>query len=101
MSTTPDIVIEEKVKTELSPPKLWKVIFLNDNQTPMEFVIELLTGIFRHNETKARELTLEVHEQGSAVVGVYTFEIAEHRGTEASKAALENGFPLQIRVEEE
>ena len=99
MST--DIQIDEKIKIEIAPPKMWKVIFLNDNHTPMEFVIEVLRTIFRHDEAKARELTLEVHESGSAVAGVYTFEIAEHKGTEASRAAQENGFPLQIRVEEE
>jgi len=98
---TTDIQIDQKIKIEISPPKYWKVIFLNDDQTPMEFVIDVLKTIFRHDEGKARELTLEVHESGSAVAGVYTYEIAEHKGTEASRAALENGFPLQIRVEEE
>jgi len=60
-----------------------------------------LMSVFRHSETTARELTLEIHETGAAIAGVYTFEIAEHKGVEASKLAQENGFPLQIRVEEE
>jgi ATP-dependent Clp protease adaptor protein ClpS len=100
MATT-DIQIDSKSKVDIQPPKMWKVIFLNDDHTPMEFVIELLTTIFRHDEDTARSLTLEVHETGSAVAGVYTFEIAEHKGIESSKLAQDNGFPLQIKVEEE
>lgn len=99
--TTTDIQIDNKIKIDLQPPKLWKVIFLNDDHTPMEFVIEVLMSVFKHSETVARELTLEIHETGAAIAGVYTFEIAEHKGVEASKLAQENGFPLQIRVEEE
>lgn len=99
--TTTDIQIDNKIKIDLQPPKLWKVIFLNDDHTPMEFVIEVLMSVFKHSETTARELTLEIHETGAAIAGVYTFEIAEHKGVEASKLAQENGFPLQIRVEEE
>jgi ATP-dependent Clp protease adaptor protein ClpS len=67
----------------------------------MEFVIDLLTGIFKHNSETAKSLTLEVHETGSAVVGVYTYEIAEHKGVEATTLAREHGFPLQIQVEQE
>jgi len=100
MSST-DIQIDNKIKIDLQPPKLWKVIFLNDDHTPMEFVIDVLMSVFKHSETIARELTLEIHETGAAIAGVYTFEIAEHKGVEASKLAQENGFPLQIRVEEE
>lgn len=100
MATT-DIQIDNKIKIEVQPPKLWKVIFLNDDHTPMEFVIELLMGIFKHNESTAKQLTLEIHNEGAAIAGVYTFEIAEHKGVEATKLAQDNGFPLQIRVEEE
>ena len=98
---TADAKIDEKVTVALQPPKLWKVVFLNDDQTPMELVIELLTTIFRHDEKKAREITLEIHNEGSAVVGVYSFEIAEQRGIEATNIARANGSPLRISVEEE
>lgn len=93
--------IEEKIITSLQPPKMWKVIFLNDNQTPMEFVIDLLTQIFKHNDSKAKELTLEIHQTGSAVVGIYTHEIAETKGIESTTLARNNGFPLQITIEME
>lgn len=100
MATT-DIQIDNKIKIELQPPKMWKVILLNDDHTPMEFVIELLMAVFKHSESKSRDITLEIHETGAAVAGVYTYEIAEHKGVESTKLAQENGFPLQIRVEEE
>jgi len=66
MST--EIEVKEKTTVQLAPPALWKVIFLNDDKTPMELVIELLTGIFKHSESKAKEITLEIHETGSSIV---------------------------------
>lgn len=96
-----DAQIDEKITTSLQPPKLWKVIFLNDDKTPMEFVIDLLTQIFRHDETTAKNLTLEIHQTGSAVAGVYTHEIAETKGIESTTLARSHGFPLQITLEME
>lgn len=93
--------IEEKVVVSLEPPKMWKVVFLNDDQTPMELVIELLTGIFKHNDSTAKDITMEIHETGSGIAGVYTYEIAEQKGIEATSVARKNGSPLRIQVEEE
>ena len=98
---TTDVKIDEKIVVSVRPPKLWKVIVLNDDQTPMEFVIEILTGIFKHNESTAKALTLEIHNTGSAVAGVYTHEIAETKGIESTHLARNNGFPLQINLEQE
>jgi ATP-dependent Clp protease adaptor protein ClpS len=91
----------EKVTVALEPPKMWKVIFLNDDKTPMEFVIELLTSIFKHSESSARQVTLEVHNTGSGIAGIYSHEIAEQKGIEATMLARENSFPLQIQIERE
>ena len=99
MST--EIEVKEKTTVQLAPPALWKVIFLNDDKTPMELVIELLTGIFKHTESKAKEITLEIHETGSSIVGIYPFEIAEQKGIEATTVARQNGSPLRITVEQE
>ena len=93
--------VEEKVVVALQPPKLWKVIFLNDDQNPMELGIELLTGIFKHTESTAKDITLEIHETGSGIAGVYPYEIAEQKGIEATGIARSNGSPLRIQVEEE
>jgi ATP-dependent Clp protease adaptor protein ClpS len=102
MATTDlEVKIDEKVKTIITEPKRYKVIFLNDDKTPIEFVIELLTTVFRHTEETAKDITLKVHNEGSAVVGVYTFEIAEQKGVEATNLARQAGFPLQIKIDPE
>jgi ATP-dependent Clp protease adaptor protein ClpS len=97
MST--DLKIDEKITVSLQPPTLWKVVLLNDDKTPMEFVIELLTGIFKHAQDRAKDITLEIHNTGSAVAGIYTHEIAEQKGLDSTQAARQNGFPLVITIE--
>ena len=99
MST--ELESKEKTKVSLEPPGLWKVVFLNDNSTPMEFVIYLLTSVFKHTEKDATDLTLEIHNSGSAVVGLYTYEIAEQKGIDSTALARANGHPLQINIERE
>lgn len=101
MSTDVNVKTAEKIKTSLKIPAMWKVVFLNDDHTPMAFVIELLTTIFKHNEERATEITLEIHNTGSAVVGVFGHEIAEHKATEATQLSRINGFPLRISIEQE
>jgi len=98
---TVDTKLDEKITVSLQPPKLWKVIFLNDNQTTMELVVSLLTTIFKHTEQKAKEITIEIHNTGSGIAGVYPFEIAEQKGIEATNAARSQGCPLRVHVEEE
>jgi ATP-dependent Clp protease adaptor protein ClpS len=98
---TTETKINEKVAVKLQLPKLWKVVFLNDNQTSMELVIELLTTIFKHSQKSARDITLEIHNEGSGVAGIYPFEIAEQLGLEATSIARSNGSPLKIQVEQE
>ena len=66
-----------------------------------DFVVELLVNIFKHNENKARDLTLEIHNTGSAVAGIYSYEVAEQKGIDATNLARANGFPLIIKVEPE
>jgi ATP-dependent Clp protease adaptor protein ClpS len=91
----------EKTDRLIEEPKNYKVIFLNDEVTPMEFVIEILQRIFRHDRSTSESLTMTVHTDGSAVVGVYSFEIAEQRGVESTLIARNNGFPLQVKIEKE
>lgn len=98
---TTETITRKQTKTQVKPPKMWKVVFLNDDKTPMDLVISLLMKIFNHNQKSAEEITLEIHNTGSAVAGVYPYEIAEHRGVEATNIARANGSPLKIRVEEE
>ena len=96
-----DILLDEKIKVTVSEPKNWKVIFLNDDTTPMEFVISVLIEVFKHTQDTARDITLQVHETGSGIAGIYSFEIAEAKAVESTNLARANGFPLQIKLEEE
>ena len=99
--TDVDVKIDEKIKIEISEPKRYKVLFLNDDKTPIDFVIELLMRVFKHTRDVAEQLTLTVHNDGSAVVGVYNYEIAEQKGVEATNQARQAGFPLQIKIDQE
>jgi len=96
-----DIAIDEKIKVVITEPKRWKVIIVNDDTTPMEFVIGVLIETFRHTESTARDIMLQVHETGSGVAGIYSFEIAEAKAVEATNTARTNNFPLQLKLEEE
>ena len=97
---TKDIVdIEEDF--DIITPGMYKVIVLNDDHTPMDFVIALLMHVFKHNEARAREITMQVHEQGAGVAGVYTYEVAEQKALDATNLARANGYPLIIKVEPE
>lgn len=82
-------------------PSKFKVVFYNDDKTPMELVIAILVKIFRHSEESAVDVTMKVHNDGKAVAGVYHFELAEQKGMEATNIARQNGFPLVIKVEAE
>lgn len=96
-----DIQLDEKIKVVLSQPKRWKVILLNDDSTPMEFVISMLIEIFKHTPETAKDIMLQVHETGSGIAGIYSFEIAEAKAVETTNQARTNGYPLQIKLEEE
>lgn len=96
-----DVQIDEKIKQKIQEPKRWKVVFLNDDTTPIDFVIGLLLEIFKHNQDTAKAITLEIHNSGSGIAGVYSFEIAEAKAVEATQLARSSGFPLQIKMEEE
>jgi len=100
MSKT-DIVVKPKiqVKTNIQPPSLFNVIYLNDSVTTMEFVIETLKNIFHHSEETATQITQKIHEEGSSVVSTLPYEIAEQKGVEATLLARNNGFPLNVKLE--
>lgn len=93
--------VKETVETTIAEPGRYKVVFYNDDATPMEFVIAILMKVFRHAEEAALELTLKVHNDGSAVAGVYAFEVAEQKGVETTNLARQNGYPLVVKVEAE
>lgn len=95
------VVTKKDIKEKFKEPPRYKVILLNDDVTTMEFVVALLVTVFRHNEADALALAIEIHNEGSAVAGVYTHEIAEQKVLDATAMARNNGFPLVIKAEQE
>ena len=83
------------------PPRKYKVIYHNDDYTPMEFVTWSLMEFFNRTEVDAQSLTLQVHKEGSAIAGIYDFQIAEQKMSEVLTEAKENEFPLQVTGEPE
>ena len=96
-----DVEVHEKIKPklDLAPPPLYSVIYMNDEVTTMEFVVVSLVEIFNHSEETAQELCTKIHTDGSAVVSILPYELAEQKGVEATVLARNNGFPLLIRLE--
>ena len=101
MSDNTEIVLDEKIKNEIKEPGRYKVVFLNDDATPMDFVVSVLMEIFRHSESSAIDITNKIHTEGSGIVGIYTHEIAEQKAMETTGVARNAGFPLQVKLDQE
>jgi len=102
-NTDTNVVTQNKVQVnpDIKEPNMYKVIYINDNQTSMEFVIDSLVGYFDYAEVQAQKITEDIHVQGSAVVAVLPYEIAEQKGIEVTVEARSAGYPLQVKLEEE
>jgi ATP-dependent Clp protease adaptor protein ClpS len=87
-------------ETEIQEPKDYKVIFLNDDYTTMDFVVAMLVTVFHKTELEAVELMEKVHKTGSAIVGVFSYDIALTKSRIVMENARRNGFPLRVEVEE-
>lgn len=101
--TQPKNDTRQKIKPNiaLQEPPLYRIIYMNDDVTSMEFVIESLIEYFNYNPDTASQLTRDIHENGSAVVAVLPYEIAEQKGIEVTVDARAQGYPLQVKVEAE
>lgn len=86
-------------KPKIKRPPLYKVVLLNDDYTPMEFVVEVLEHFFSMNREKATQVMLAVHTQGKGVCGIYTRDVAETKAELVNQAARDNGHPLLCEVE--
>jgi len=93
-------VATKEAKPRLKKPPLFRVILLNDDYTPMEFVVEVLERIFSMDRSKATRVMLEVHTKGKGVCGVYTFEIAETKVAQVNGYARQHQHPLLCTMEE-
>ncbi len=90
-----------KSKVELREPPLFKIIYLNDNKTSVDFVVESLIQHFEYTAETAVTITEDIHNSGSAVVAILPYEIAEQKGIEVTLDARSNDYPLQIKLEPE
>jgi ATP-dependent Clp protease adaptor protein ClpS len=96
---TTEIIEKKKTTTKsIKKPNKYKVVIVNDDVTTVEFVISMLMCVFNHSETYAAHLTKEVHDKGSAVAGIYTYEIAEQKGIDATVMAREYSFSLVVKL---
>jgi ATP-dependent Clp protease adaptor protein ClpS len=90
-----------KPKTQVERPKLYKVILLNDDFTPREFVVKVLKSVFRMTEGEAYGVMLTAHRRGACVVAVFTKEVAETKATMGTEMGRRAGFPLSFTTERE
>ena len=99
MSASIEFGTKIKPNIALSPPPMFKVIYINDNKTSMEFVIGSLIEHFDYTPITAEQVTIDIHQSGSAVVAVLPYELAEQKGIEVTISARSEGYPLQIKLE--
>ena len=101
MSNTTVVKPRTKVKTKTERPKLYKVILLNDDYTPREFVVMVLKAVFRMNEEAAYHVMITAHRRGASVIAVYTADVAETKAKEATDLGKSKGYPLFFTTEPE
>lgn len=98
---------QSETRTKIKPneavkePPMFKVVYLNDNQTSMDFVIDSLIEFFDYQPDTAEQITIDIHETGSACVAVLPYELAEQKGMEVTVSARAQQYPLQIKLEPE
>ena len=92
--------VKERTRVETKEPALWRVVLLNDDHTPMEFVVNLLEAVYDKGPAEAYRIMMQVHTQGSAIAGVYPWEVAETKVETVTKMAKSAGFPLRAITEE-
>jgi len=96
-----DSNIKVRPIVDIKEPPLFRVIYINDEHTSMDFVIRSLVDHFHYTNDTALNITTGIHESGSAVVAVLPYEIAEQKGIEVTMEARTEGYPLQVKIEEE
>jgi len=90
-----------KTRSKAQRPPLWKVILLNDDYTPREFVVLVLKAVFRMNESQAYRVMITAHQKGACVIAVFTRDVAETKAKEATELGKSKGYPLYFTTEKE
>lgn len=98
---TPGGEVVAQVLPKTKRPSLYKVLLLNDDYTPMDFVVQIIETVFCKNRTEAIDIMLQVHRRGVGLCGVYTFEVAETKVAQVIEIARRNEHPLQCTIEKE
>ena len=93
-------LLVDEAKPRVKRPALYKVVLLNDDYTPMEFVVEVLESFFRMDRSKATQVMLHVHTRGKGVCGVFTYEIAETKAAQVNDYSRKHQHPLLCTLEE-
>lgn len=99
--TGPGVGVVTKTAPKTKRPSLYKVLLLNDDYTPQEFVVWLLQAVFRKDAEEAVRIMLHVHQSGVGVCGVYTYEVAETKVAQVMELSRRNQHPLQCKMERE
>lgn len=94
-----DVKEVQRTEDEVREPGMFHVIFLNDNYTPMDFVVEVLLKVFGKSENEAIKIMMKVHEENEAVVATYIEDIAQSKCQLVREVAKSNGFPLKTKVQ--
>ncbi len=94
-----DLAVEE-ARPKVKPPPLYRVLLINDDYTPMEFVVDILESIFGMERTRATQVMLEVHTKGQGICGVFSYEIAETKVAQVMTIAKQHQHPLLCTMEE-
>jgi|TARA_B100000949_G_scaffold19555_1_gene15008 ATP-dependent Clp protease adaptor protein ClpS len=98
--TAPGDAVLERRQHKTKTPKMYRVVLLNDDYTTMEFVVSVLEGVFQQSPAEAFRLMMQVHTQGQATCGTYTYEVAETKVDTVRDMAQREGFPLQAVLQE-
>ena len=97
----PEVGVATRVRPRTKKPSMYKVLLLNDDYTPMEFVVHVLERFFRKSRQDATQIMLHVHQRGVGVCGVYSYEVAESKVTQVVDFARQNEHPLQCTLEKD
>jgi ATP-dependent Clp protease adaptor protein ClpS len=101
MSPQTTVKPRTKVRTKVERPKLWKVILLNDDFTPREFVVTVLKAVFQMSEGRAYSVMITAHQRGACVIAVFTKDVADTKAKEATELGKSKGYPLFFTTEPE
>ena len=96
-----DTVTKIQINPDIKEPPMFKVIYVNDDKTTIEFVTASLMSYFDYSPQMANDLCLDIHQHGSAIVAVLPYEMAEQKGIEVTLSARAEGFPLLVKIEPE